>query len=345
MSASTSSTRSGAGIGKGFDAEEIRRTIELGKKRGLIMDATQACRVDKTGLPAAALNGITSQWMDIDPAKAEKWLKNNFRNRPVSDDTVTTYARDMANGVWIPTHQGIAFNDRDELIDGQHRLLAIQKSGRTIRTMVTFGLPSKIDGKEMTTMDAVDRGRTRSVADQLKIQHGMKNGSAIASVCALLGGICYGERTRRLSVGQVLEIYRAFEGPMNWVIERRSNKPGLRATGVLAAFTFALATVEHCPANKVIAPLFEKLMNGETFKRTSAAHHLSTFLQSDAAKLLSRSTDRGLAEMVLEAIRLDVQGHPVTKLEMSVAGAGHFRGLQAQRAEKIRKMMKLEDQR
>jgi hypothetical protein len=46
--------------------------------------------------------------------------------------------------------------------------------------------------------------------------------------------------------------------------------------------------------------------------------------------------------MVLEAIRLDVQGHPVKKLEMSIAGAEHFRHLQADRVEKIRKMMKVE---
>jgi len=274
----------------------------------------------------------------VDPATADKWLLNNFVNRPVSDDVVNAYARDMVNGVWIPTHQGIAFNDRDELIDGQHRLLAIVKSGKTIRTMVTFGLPSKIDGHEMTTMDAVDRGRTRSVADQLKIQHGMKNGSVIAAICALISGICYGERTRRLSVGQTLQIYRAFQGPMTWVIERRSKQPGLRATGVLAAFTFALATVEKKPETKTMAAMFEAIMAGEKLKKTSAAHHLREFLTSDAAKLLSRSTDRGLAEIVMEAIRLDLDGKPVTTLEMSTAGAEHFKALQTDRVDKVRNL-------
>jgi hypothetical protein len=127
---------------------------------------------------------------------------------------VDAYARDMLNGVWVPTHQGLAFNDRDELIDGQHRLQAIVKSGCTVRMMVTFGLASVIDGKEMTTMDAVDRGRTRSVADQLKIQHGFKDGAITAAICTNLAAICSQERTRRLSVGQTLEIFRAFEGPI-----------------------------------------------------------------------------------------------------------------------------------
>ncbi|MES2569439.1 MAG: hypothetical protein V4710_05220, partial [Verrucomicrobiota bacterium] len=210
-----------------FDPEEIRRIVQVGKDRGLISEANTARRVDKTGLDAAALGEVRSQWMDVDPDTARRWLENNFRNRPLSDDVVQAYARDMINGIWIATHQGIAFNDRDELIDGQHRLNAIVLSARTIRMMVTFGLPSVIEGKEMTTMDAVDRGRPRSVADQLKIQHKLKDGSAIAAICASLANICQGDRTRRLSVGQTLEIYRAFEYSVTWVIAHKPKANGL----------------------------------------------------------------------------------------------------------------------
>ena len=44
-------------------------------------------------------------------------------------------------------------------------------------------------------MDAVDRGRARSVADQLRIQHGMKEGTVIASICKSLAGLCHEART------------------------------------------------------------------------------------------------------------------------------------------------------
>ncbi|HEV2210835.1 MAG TPA: hypothetical protein VG167_18840 [Verrucomicrobiae bacterium] len=157
--------------------------------------------IEKDGIDVTALNGVRSQWMDITPEMAARWLKNNFRNRPIRWDTVKAYARDMLNGNWVPTHQGLAFNDQDALIDGQHRLHAIVMAKMTVRMMVTFGVPSKIDGKEMTTMDAVDRGATRSVGDQLTIQHGLKHGSITASVCSAVGSLCFGERTRRLSVG------------------------------------------------------------------------------------------------------------------------------------------------
>jgi hypothetical protein len=331
---------------------ELRKLVESAKASGLITVEDEPVKIEKNGIDVSAStsDGRLVQWIDITPAIAQRWLRNNFRNRPVTEDTVAAYARDMARGVWVSTHQGIAFNDRDELIDGQHRLLAIVRSGCTVRMMVTFGLPSEIPGQEMTTMDAVDRGRTRSVADQLKIQHGMKNGSVIAAICATIGSLCFGERTRRLSVGQTLEIYRAFQGPMDWIIERRPKAAGLKATGSLAAFTFALATelafavkkgaVGEAPASR-IAEMFERLVGGEELVNNSPVAHLRAFLTSDDAKLLNRGTDRGLAELVLEAIRLEMLGAPIEKLELALDGANHFRAQQSKRVEKIAGLFRL----
>jgi hypothetical protein len=166
----------------GINPEETQRLLAKynGRKPGVPLP------VEKNGFDLANLGSVRSQWMDVTPEMAARWLKNNFGNRPIRWDTVKAYARDMLNGLWVPTHQGLAFNDKDALIDGQHRLHAIVMSGVTIRMMVTFGLPSKIERKEMTTMDAVDRGATRSVGDQLTIQHGFSNGSITASICATL---------------------------------------------------------------------------------------------------------------------------------------------------------------
>lgn len=332
-----------------FDPEEIRRIVALGKERGMIRDTGTATPIAKNGEDAAKLGAFRSQWMNVSPAMAAEWLGNNFRNRPLSDDVVQAYARDMINGVWIPTHQGIAFNDRDELIDGQHRLSAIVLCGVTVRMMVTFGLPSAIDGKEMTTMDAVDRGRTRSVADQLKIQHGFKDGSIIASICKSVSALCSAERTRRLSVGQTLEIFRAFETAVRWVIDHRSKEVGLRQAGVLAGFAFALATDEDASGKKAtnrstpISDMFDRLVSGEALKPRSPIAHLRAFLTSDEAKLLTRGTDRALAELVLQAIFLETNRKSVSKLVMATEGADYFRALQKERVDKIAEMFRLPD--
>jgi hypothetical protein len=316
----------------------------------MIRDAGTATSIEKNGDAAAALGGVRSQWMNVTPARAKEWLGNNFKNRPISEDVVLAYMRDMVNGEWVETHQGIAFNDKDELIDGQHRLHAIARSGVTIRMMVTFGLPSAVAGKEMTTMDAVDRGRTRSVADQLKIQHGMKDGSAIAAVCKSIAAICSQERTRRLSVGQTLEIFRAFESPVKWVIAHRSKEAGLRQMGLLAGFAFAIATDQDAAGKKLdlnsstrIGSMFHYLINGEGFKSNSPLAQLRAFLVSAEAKLLTQRTDRGLAELVLQAIYLELtrKNGRAPKLEPSLDGADHFRALQRDRVDKVATMFRL----
>lgn len=313
---------------------------ELVERRGLVRPGgngapPRALTVDKAGLDVAEpLGKAQCKWVDVTPAKAADWLKNNFGNRPVKDDVVVAYARDMVSGQWVPTHQGIAFNDLDQLIDGQHRLRAVVMSGATVRMMVTFGLPSKIEGREMTTMDCVDRGRTRSVADQLTIQHGFKYGSLTASICAALASLCCGERTRRLSVGQTLEVFRAFEQPVQFVIEHRSKKPGLKTAGVLAGFAFALAA-----DGNPVSHMFTALNSGEGL--TPTLKLLRDFLTSDEAKLFSRSLDRGLAELTLQAIHLVGESREVTKLEMSLDGVNYYRAAQAKRVEKIAALFKL----
>lgn len=322
-----------------FDAGHFRQVVDAAKRKGLLHKPGEAAVIAKAGIPVPTSGKFRSVWMDIDPATAALWLDNNLRNRRLDEDTVIAYARDMMNGVWVPTHQGVAFNDRDELIDGQHRLTAIVRTGRTVCMMVTFGLPSVIEGKEMTTMDAVDRGRTRSVADQLKIQHGIKDGSAIAQISATLGSTCCGERTRKLSVQQTLEIYRAFQEAIDYVIMMRPEERGLRSVGVLAGFAFALSTEEGFVGGATpIAGMWSRLITGTGLKPRMPITHLRAFLVSEEATLLFRSTNRACVELVLEAVMLEQKGAPIEKLELGTAGAVQFRALQKERVQKIAHM-------
>lgn len=331
-----------------FDANEIRRIVAASKESGLIRAATPADRIAprkvatlaQPGQPAPSAGPMRTVWVEVTPAQAAEWLKNNFVNRPLREDVVQSYARDMRNGVWVATHQGVAFSDTNALIDGQHRLSAIVLSGLTVRMMATYGLPATIEGSEMTTMDAVDRGRTRSVADQLKIQHGMANGTLIAAVCASLGAICYSDRTRRLTVGQTLEIYRAFEAGVDFVIEHRSRAHGLRAAGVLAAFAFAIAATEGT-LHPDLRPSYVALVEGDNLVKGSPLSALYAFLTSADARLLTRGTDRGVADLVLNALHLELQGAKVAKLDLATEGTVFFRKLHPERVNRIANLFKL----
>ena len=307
--------------------------VDRGLSQSAAPLAGDALRVEPTRAP------LNSQWMDITPELAGRWLKNNFRNRPVKADVVAAYARDMVAGLWRPTHQGVAFNDRDELIDGQHRLLAIVKAGVTVRMMVTFGLPAKTEGSEMTVMDCVDRGATRSVADQLKIQHGLANGGHIAKICAVLAHLCFGERVRKLGVGQTLEIYSAFQFHVDDVIAMRSPHRGLRSAGVAGAFAFVLAV---SPAAR---EMYQCLMTGEFAGKFPAVQKLREFLTGPDAAMLIQTLNKGVAEMTAHVLWQELTGagqpHLETEPRQWLQAVEHFRALQRARVDKISGLLKL----
>lgn len=56
------------------------------------------------------MSAISFSVETITPECAKAYLSLNLKNRPIKKDRVDAYARDMLNGKWDMTHQGIAFN-------------------------------------------------------------------------------------------------------------------------------------------------------------------------------------------------------------------------------------------
>ena len=110
----------------------------------------------------------------ITPDVAEIWLANNTDNRKVRRATVIQYAEDMSNGKWVPTHQGIALNRAGNVVDGQHRLLAIIRSGVTL-DMPVFELDC-----ESALVTPIDVGKKRSIQDITEL--GIKESGAAAFI-------------------------------------------------------------------------------------------------------------------------------------------------------------------
>jgi len=98
----------------------------------------------------------------ITPAIAEKYLKKNTFNRPLSPGTVRRYAIDLENGLWVQNGETVKFNCDGTLIDGQHRLKAISNSGIPAKMIVVRGLEKKVFAN-------IDNGRKRNLADLLAI--------------------------------------------------------------------------------------------------------------------------------------------------------------------------------
>lgn len=117
--------------------------------------------------------------IDVTPALAKEWLTRNKRNRPASTVTIEKYRRDMADGNWQFTGDGIRFDADHNLIDGQHRLNAVA-------TMPTkFSIPMLvIKGLETRSQLVMDQGRRRTPGQQLSLL-GIKHANIVAAVARL----------------------------------------------------------------------------------------------------------------------------------------------------------------
>lgn len=99
----------------------------------------------------------------LTPEEASKIIEtSNIDNRKVRKHHVEWFSNLIKKNEWVITHQGIAFDCNGRLIDGQHRLLAIAKSGIETPILVTKNLSPE-------SYNAIDTHSKRNIADIYKI--------------------------------------------------------------------------------------------------------------------------------------------------------------------------------
>jgi hypothetical protein len=147
---------------------------------------------------------------DIDPSLAKLLLEANVKNRSLSSRLVESLVRDIKEGRWLLTHQGIALDTDGKLLDGQHRLTAIALSGATVKMNVTYNVTPD-------AFNVVDtNNRPRSQADIVKLQGGEKfQGVKMAlvtgsmKVLARFGGTPSSVRWTTAELNKMLEVFSA----------------------------------------------------------------------------------------------------------------------------------------
>ncbi len=109
--------------------------------------------------PRAFTHEVTS----ITPGLAAHMLSKNNHNRHVRSGKVDAFARDMTHGRWVLNGEAIQIAVDGTILNGQHRLLAVVKSGCTVPFLVVSGLP-------ITAQDTIDIGAKRSLGDSLSLR-------------------------------------------------------------------------------------------------------------------------------------------------------------------------------
>lgn len=111
---------------------------------------------------------MNTQIITITPDLASHLLTANVSNRKVVSSNVDYWCACLKGGDVKLTHQGIAIHgtiaDPIRLIDGQHRLMAIVKTGIPARFLIAENVP-------MEAFAALDNGKPRSMADRAEIPH------------------------------------------------------------------------------------------------------------------------------------------------------------------------------
>lgn len=121
---------------------------------------------------------IETRWTLVTPTMAEDMLKDNTENRTLRPKHVDRLVKDMREDRFLTTHQGIAFDERGKLIDGQHRLHAIRNSRIAQWVLVTIGLPD-------LSRRVVDGGAKRRAHDFMPGKFKQVRSSAIRYMLAI----------------------------------------------------------------------------------------------------------------------------------------------------------------
>jgi hypothetical protein len=207
-------------------------------------------------------------WEEVTPAIAREWLTKNAKNRNLRETTVMAFARDMARDAWSENHQAIAFGADGELIDGQHRLAAIVKSGRSIRFLVIKDVPRS---------------------------------SMVVATCNMIAMVAIQEgldRVKRVSVPTVLAIAERYREGLAYVVKNRSTVQGLRSAPVCAAVAFAYAA-----APKKTEDFYKRFSLGTGLDEESPILVLRNYLLNEGGIPRGSSRSRlDLAEAVLHTL-------------------------------------------
>lgn len=121
---------------------------------------------------------MKTQIINITPVMAESFLAANISNRKLSPSRVENLANQMRDGKWLFNGDCIRVSITGRLLDGQHRLSAIVRSGTTHQFILVTGLNDDV-------FSTIDVGAARSASDFLAID-GFKNTTNLAATAQLV---------------------------------------------------------------------------------------------------------------------------------------------------------------
>jgi hypothetical protein len=244
-----------------------------------------------------SINGdlLVIQEMLITPATATQWLSSNHQNRPLRKSVVSAYASDMTAGRWQQNGETIKRSIDGKLLDGQHRLHAIARSGVAVKMLVIDGLPED-------SFHTIDTGMRRSNA-QLVGLAGHNNSTTQASMARWVV-LMETSQPKQMGKGAATaqQVFEALERhPLIAHFAQRHTHKGIRAFIPGAAISvLVLAAEKHGQA--LADDFLTSFKSGEGLKKGDPVYELRERLIANSSRV-AKLTTATIVAITIKAVR------------------------------------------
>lgn len=265
----------------------------------------------------------------ITPKLAQEYLQkvDPAHQRKLVVSRAQAFAREMTAGHWFLNHQGIAFDEQGRLIDGQHRLKAVELCGLAVPMLVTRGIATEmVNGVRLFAIDTIDVGYKRKTGEQLTLRHGIENGTRVAAATSaiLYWATGIAKNTTPLAL-EILALYPSVKR-----LAGLNSRCRLLTGVIVGSFAIALKTFPNLNEEFV-----EPFISGENLRKNNPALLLRNSLFNNTATggAMRIVNQMSLAFTALKAAALKEE---IKMLRTSSAGYLFFREHQKGNVRKIR---------
>jgi hypothetical protein len=250
----------------------------------------------------------------VTPTLAGLLLQRNTRNRKVNKRHVEKLKRDMLEGRWEVNDQGISFcAQTGELLNGQHRLMAIVEAGIQMPVWVFF----LADEARWVT----DKGLKRNLGAELTmlgVGYGVRRAAILNMAVALLTA-----NDGRSTVSCYLEYEEQlpkFEDGIDMVISKIPAEKYLSAAWVCGSIAFA-----YKRSPEQITTFADKFYTGEGLFKGDPIYEARKYVTGRAGRT-GRADERMVnALVILNTMQAHIEGRTINHLKPSQTALDWFR--------------------
>jgi hypothetical protein len=235
-------------------------------------------------------NKMTMELIEVNPKMAQQFLNSMRKNRNPRIRKVEYLTKQMIDGEFHPTHHALGFDSHGRMFDGQHRMLALIKSGKTLPFWICKNVPDK-------SMPYCDKNVTRTIAQSLVIDCTIANKAdariaVVNSIWTYPYSLSHGSDLP--TIEETKKILSTYEEEIEYVLSMLSSneRNGIRTAPVRACVARAMKYVDKSKIDRFCQLL--KDPSEQISSEESAPTKLVLYCANDPTKWATESSRKDL---------------------------------------------------